>query len=490
MSKLLLNDEFQTRLDKVKKIKEQGINPYPDNFRNKQNISEIIGQSMGSKIKVAGRLLTIREMGKICFCSISDATGKIQIVLKQDDIDLKKFLKIFDPADFIGLVGELFTTQKGEISVLVKEYVLLSKALRPLPEKWHGLQDQESCYRQRYLDLIANKDTFNRFSLRSEFIKALREFYWSKGFLEIDTPILVNSASGALAKPFTTHYNALDMDVYLRIAPEVYLKEAIIGGFEKIFEIARCFRNEGMDPSHLQDFTMCEHYVAYWNFEDNMKFTEELITYLLNKIFGKLKIEIKNREGEPVEIDFTAPWPKISFAELLKKDCGIDINKISNVEKLREEIKKKKIKVPDIDKLELGNLIDALYKVVSRDKIIQPTFLINHPLDLSPLARKNDENPAIVDRFQLLVNTWEIVNAYSELVDPVDQKERFENQSKAKAKGDTEAHGKDDEYVRALEHGAPPTSGWGMGIDRILTLLTNQDNLRDVVMFPLLKPKE
>lgn len=491
MPKPVINDEYQIRLEKLKKLREKGINPYPEKFDSKQDIAEVIKMKAGKKIKIAGRLLTLREMGKICFCHILDSTGKIQIVLKQDSIGkdkFKEFSKIFDPADFIGVEGEIFVTQKGEISVLVMDYILLSKSLRPLPEKWHGLQDRESCYRQRYLDLISNRQTYDRFILRSEFIKSLREFYWSKGFIELETPVLVNAASGALAKPFITHHNALDLDVYLRIAPEVYLKEAIIGGFEKIFEIARCFRNEGMDPSHLQDFTMCEHYVAYWNYEDNMLFTQEMITTILQKLFGTLKFNINDRQGNPVEVDFNLPWPKFTFAELIKRDCGIDIDNFLTAEELRKEIIDKKIKVDDMENLGRGNLIDALYKVVSRDKIIQPTFVINHPLDLSPLARKNDQNPTIVDRFQLLVNTWEVLNAYSELVDPVDQKERFENQSKAKSSGDQEAHGKDDEYIKALEHGAPPISGWGMGIDRIITLITRQDNLRDAVLFPLLRP--
>ncbi|MFA5021985.1 MAG: lysine--tRNA ligase [Patescibacteria group bacterium] len=485
----ILNDEYLARYQKLEILKKEGINPYLDKFDKTQSITEILKLKLGTKVRVAGRLLTIREMGKICFCHISDGLGRMQVVLKQEDTDLKKFLKIFDPADFIGVEGELFKTQKGEVSVLVKKYTLLAKALRPLPEKWHGLKDQEAQYRQRYLDLIANPETYQRFLFRSEFVKSLREFYWQQGFTEIETPILGNTASGAIAKPFRTHYNALDLDVYLRIAPETYLKEAIVGGFEKVFEIGRCFRNEGMDPSHLQDFTMAEHYVAYWNFEDNMKFTEEMFTYLFKKLFGKLKITIKDRTGQEVEVDFKAPWPKVSFADLIKKDCGIDIDKFETADKLRKEIKAKKIVVEDIDKLQRGNLIDALYKAVSRQKIVQPTFLINHPLDLSPLARRNDKNPNIVDRFQLVVNTWEIINAYSELIDPIDQKQRFERQAKAKASGDIEAHGKDDEYVLALEHGAPPISGWGMGIDRIVTLLTKQDNLRDVVLFPLLRPQ-
>ncbi len=485
-----INDEYKIRLDKLKKIREKGINPYPDKFLKLQSVLEITNTKPGKQVKTAGRLLTIREMGKICFCHIQDSTAKIQIVIKQDDLDLKEFLRIFDPADFIGVEGEVFVTKKGEHSILVKKYKLLSKALRPLPDKFHGLKDQEAIYRQRYLDLIASSNSFDRFILRSNFIKILREFYWSKDFIEVETPILTNTASGALAKPFFTHHNSLGTDVYLRIAPETYLKECIVGGFEKVFEIGRCFRNEGMDPSHLQDFTICEHYVAYWNFEDNMKFTEDLFSYVLNKIFKTLKLEIKDRLGNFHKVDFEPPWPKVSFRDLIKKDCGIDIDKLSSASSLKAEIKKKKIKIEDIDKLERGNLIDSLYKAISREKIIQPTFLINHPLDLSPLARQNDKNHQIVDRFQLIVNGWEIVNAYSELIDPIDQKDRFEKQNTAKEKGDIEAHGKDDEYVEALEHGAPPISGWGMGIDRILALLTKQDNLRDVVLFPLLRPKK
>jgi len=359
-----------------------------------------------------------------------------------------------------------------------------------LPGKWHGLKDEESCYRQRYLDLIANDETIKRFKFRSRFIKILREFYAQNGFEEIDTPILANQASGALAKPFKTHHNALGTDIYLRIAPETYLKESIVGGYEKVFEVARCFRNEGMDPSHLQDFTMVEHYAAYWDYVDNMRFTERMFEYILAKLKdGKKKIKIPNRGGGLVEIDFSLPWKRVSFCEQLIEDADIDIDKYENADKLREAIKRKKIKIEDIDKLGRGNLIDALYKLVSRPKIINPTFLTNHPLDLSPLARRSDNNIKAVDRFQLIINTWEIINAYSELVDPIDQEERFRVQEKAKKDGDEEAHGKDDEYIEAMKHGMPPISGFGMGIERIVALLTGQTNLRDVVLFPLMKPK-
>ena len=488
-----LNDEYKIRLAKLENIKKEGVNPYPERFDKTQPLAEILPLALGTKVKTAGRLLTIRAMGKIVFCHILDDSGRLQIVFQKDQVGEKNFdwfLKFFDSGDFIGLAGELFKTKKGEVSVLVKDFVMLGKALRPLPEKWHGLKDQEALYRQRYLDLIANPETKQRFLLRSNFIKLLRDFYWQQGFIEVETPILTNTASGALAKPFKTHHNALNTDVYLRIAPETYLKECVVGGFEKVFEIARCFRNEGMDPSHLQDFTMVEHYAAYWNYEDNMNFTEKMFSFLIKELFGQLKIEIKDRQGKPAKVDFTPPWPKVSLAQIIKKDCGLDINQFTDAQALAEAIKAKKINIDGINDLGLGNLIDALYKAVCRQKIIQPTFLIQHPIDLSPLARRNDKNPNIVDRFQLVVNGWEVVNAYSELVDSVDQRQRFAAQAQAKAAGDLEAHGKDDEFVKALEYGAPPISGWGMGVDRLIAILTQQDNLRDVILFPLLRPEQ
>jgi lysyl-tRNA synthetase class 2 len=488
-----ISDERAFRLEKLKRIREVGINPYADKFEKRQSISQAITSTEGDDLKTAGRIITIREMGKICFCHIQDSTGKMQLVLKQDEIGKEKFsffVKNIDPADFVGVVGERYTTQKGEASILVKEYQLLSKALRPLPEKWHGLKDQESLYRQRYLDLISNKETYDRFVFRSKFIQLLRQFYWQEGFIEVETPILTNTASGAMAKPFKTHHNALDTDLYLRIAPETYLKECVVGGFEKVFELGRLFRNEGIDPSHLQDYTSVEHYAAYWDYQDNMRFTEKLLSFLLKELFGSLVIPIKDRDGKIQEVDFSAPWPVKTFRELILADSGIDIDQHETVESLREAITKKKINIENIKKLGRGNLIDELYKEVSRKKIIQPTFITSHPIDISPLARRNDDNHNQTDRFQLLVNGWEIVNAYSELVDAVDQKERFETQASAKDKGDEEAHGKDDEFVLALEHGAPPMSGWGMGIDRIVTLLTQQDNLRDVVLFPLMRPQK
>jgi lysyl-tRNA synthetase class 2 len=486
-------EERNERVRKIEMIKEKGVNPYAERYERTCSLEDAKKLDLGSEVSVAGRIVLSRNMGKMGFCHILDSSGKIQLVLKADEMgteEQKSFFKIISIGDFVGAKGEVFKTQKGEISVLVKEYTFLSKALRPLPEKWHGLSDTEEKYRKRYLDLISNRETFDRFKFKSDFVWELRKFYKENGFDELETPVLSNSASGALAKPFKTHYNSLDLDVYLRIAPEIYLKEAIIGGFDKIFEVARVFRNEGMDPSHLQEFTMIEHYCAYWNFEDNMDFTEKMFTEVIGKLIGDLKIETYNKNDELIEVDLSTPWRRVSFRELLLEDCGIDIDQFQTVGSLREAIKEKGIKIEDMEKLGRGNLIDSLYKKVSRPKLVDPVFLINHPIDLSPLARKNDKNEMITDRFQLIINGWEIVNAYSELIDPVDQKERFSKQVEAKEMGDEEAMDKDDDYLEAMEYGMPPVSGWGMGVERIVALLTKQKNLRDVVLFPLLRPKE
>jgi len=487
-----LSDERRDGINKLEVIKAAGIKPYAAKYDKQLDCGVAAKLEEGTTLKTAGRLVLVRDMGKICFVHLQDLTGKVQAVFRVGEIEAdvyKQLMKIINIGDHIGVEGEIFKTQKGEISILVKKFEFLSKALRPLPEKFHGLKDTEIKYRQRYLDLIMNEESREVFKFRTEFLRELRNFYAEHGFTEVDTPVLVNAASGALAKPFKTHYNALDLGVYLRIAPEIYLKEAIIGGYDKIFEIARCFRNEGMDSSHLQEFSMVEHYAAYWDYEDNMNFTEKMLATIIKKLKNTLELEIINRDGQAVPVNFTAPWRRVSFRELLIEDCGIDIDKLATVEELREAIKAKNIAIENIAKLGRGNLIDSLYKVVSRPKLINPTFLLKHPLDLSPLARKNDENPLIVDRFQLIINGWEVINAYSELIDPIDQVERFAGQTAARDKGDDEAMLKDDEYVTAMEYGLPPTSGLGMGIERIVALLTNQSNLRDVILFPLLRPE-
>ena len=484
------NDEKIDRLKKLELLKNNGIIPYAAKFSKENNLEEIKLFDLGTPVKTAGRIVLFRDMGKITFGHLQDFWGRVQIVFKQDILgseEYKLLVKAVDIGDFIGVKGEIFKTNKGELSILVREYVFLSKAIRPLPEKWAGLKNVEIKYRKRYLDLISNVDVRERFKFRSRFISELRKFYEQEGFMEIETPILCNVPSGALAKPFKTHHNALDADVYLRIAPEIYLKQAIVGGFEKIFEVARSFRNEGMDPTHLQDFTMVEHYCAYWAYLDNMTFTEKMLTSLIKKLKGTLSLEILNRSGQLIMVDFSGPWRTVSFRDLILADCGIDLDNYPEVEDLKNEIKKRGIEIEGSESLGRGNLIDALYKTVSREKIVEPTFLINHPVDLSPLARRNDKDSSITDRFQLVINGWEVVNAYSELIDPLDQKDRFESQMEARKNGDEEAMQKDMEFVEAMEHGMPPVSGWGMGIDRIVALLSGQPNLKDVVLFPLLK---
>ncbi|MDD4319154.1 MAG: lysine--tRNA ligase [Candidatus Peribacteraceae bacterium] len=480
------------RLKKAGQIRLLGGLPYASTFPRTHKLAEVKDLADGTPASVAGRVMLKREMGKMTFMTLQDLSGRMQIALRANEVGEEKYdqaLSLIDLGDIIGVHGERFTTQKGEPTVLVKEWTMLTKALRQPPEKWHGIADQETAWRQRYLDLLSNRETLERFRKRSLFLRLLREFYWSREFIEVETPTLVNAASGALATPFQTHHNAYDMDVFLRIAPETFLKECLIGGFDRVFEVARCFRNEGLDPSHLQDFTMVEHYAAYWDYTHNMTFTEELLTTVLKEMVGTLELEIPDRDGNLKKVDFTPPWPRLSIREAVKKASGIDIEDANSKGALLEAISKQGITLDvAMDQLGYGSLVDQLYKKVSRPSIVQPTFLVEHPIELSPLARRNDFNPRLTDRFQLVVGGWEVVNAYSELVDPVDQAERFEAQAKASGDGDAEAHRKDDDYVKALEYGCPPSSGWGMGVDRIVALLTQQKNIRDVVLFPLMKP--
>ena len=481
---------IEARMEKLEKIKEYGINPRPEKYKTTHEIGDSRLLEDGTKeVSIAGRIMSKRKMGKISFLDLSDITGHIQLVIKRDDLgedEYKKFHEIIDIGDFIGVNGEIFTTTAGEKSLQVLGYKFLGKALRPLPEKYHGLVNQEAIYRERHLDLIMNDESKKKFLLRSKFIKLLREFLDNHGFIEVETPALQNTASGATAKPFIAHHNAHDMDVYLRISPELTLKKLIIGGFNNIYEVARDFRNEGIDSTHLQDFTMVEGYSAYWNYEDNMKFMKEMVVYILGKLYdGNLNIQIGDRL-----IDFGGEWKVISFKELILKDCSIDIDKFETAKDLLQEIKNKNIELEaeNLEELGRGNLIDQLYKKVSRPKIIEPTFLIKHPIDLSPLARSNDEDPSLTDRFQLVVNGEEIINGYSELVDSIEQEKRLIEQSKLKAKGDEEAMSIDYEYIKAMEYGMPPISGWGLGVDRFLQFLTNSSNIRDVVLYPLMKP--
>lgn len=486
------NDLLLARKNKLDYIIENHINPYPDRFDVNKQIKDAPRLPDGTEnICIAGRIILMRKMGNLSFARISDVQGSIQIAVKKDVLGSEEydfFKKAFDIGDFIGVCGEMFTTKTGEKTIRAHKITFLGKALRPLPEKYHGITDIDSRFRQRYLDLIMNEDVQKKFIMKFAFVREVRRYLEDHGYIEIETPVLLDKPSGATARPFISHHHALNMDVYLRIAPETYLKRAIVGGFTKVFEFARCFRNEGIDSSHLQDFTMLECYCAYYNYKDNMVFLQNMLCSVVKKLFGKTKLKI-----EGTTVDFAGKWSIVTFRELILRDSGIDIDQYQTSEELLNEIKAKNIKLEsetEISLLGRGNLIDLLYKKVSRPKLISPTFLVEHPKALSPLARANDENPEIVDRFQLVINGAEVINTYSELVDPIDQKKRLMEQARLKASGDEEAMMMDEDYVRAMEYGMPPISGWGMGIDRILQVILGENNIKELILFPLMRPTE
>jgi lysyl-tRNA synthetase class 2 len=481
-----LSEQEQVRRQKLENLKQSGIHAYPERFEMTHELHEARELADGTLgVKVAGRITAIRRMGKLSFITIQDMQGKIQLCMKIDDVGEKNYqayVDFIDIGDFMGAAGEIFTTRVGEKTLQVKEYTFLGKCLKPLPEKFHGLQDVEVKYRQRYLDLITSEEARTRFLLRSKLIREMRNFLESHNFIEVETASLQPNPSGALAKPFKTHHNALNSDFFLRIAPETYLKRLIVGGFHHVFEFARCYRNEGMSPNHLQEFTMVEGYSAYWNYQDNMNFFKKLFATVLQNTLGTTLVKL----GE-TEVDFGGEWAVLSFRDCIQQDCGIDIESFKSAPELLAAIKDKRIDLDEEspEKLGRGNLIDLLYKKVSRPKIVRPTFLTEHPIDLSPLARASDKDPSLTDRFQLVVNGVEVVNAYSELVDPVEQMKRLEDQAKLNAAGDEDAMVKDEDYVLSMEYGMPPISGWGIGIDRLVQFLTNSENIKDCVLFPL-----
>jgi lysyl-tRNA synthetase, class II len=484
-----LNSERDIRIEKLEQLRSAGVAPYAQRYEKSHSAVQAQALPDGSHVKIAGRVVGIRGFGKLTFGHLLDFSGKIQFAAQKNKLadSFVLFMKTVDVGDFVGIEGDVITTKTGEKTVDIGQWTFLSKALRPLPEKFHGMTDQELKYRRRYLDLITSPESMERFKKRTRIISTIRNFLDAHEFIEIDTPVLTNKACGALARPFITHHNALDIDIYLRIAPETYLKRAIAGGFERVYEFARSFRNEGIDASHLPDFTLLEYYCAYWNYEDNMNFTETLMKHVLAEIQGGLELTYEN-----TAISFAGTWPRISFRDLVLKDCGIDIDRFATRDDLLAEIKRNNIEFEDdvdIKKAGRATLIDLLYKKVSRPKLINPVFVMHHPVEVSPLARKNDDNPMIVDRFQLVVNGWEIVNAYSELIDPIDQAQRFREQAAARAQGDEDAMDVDEDFLLCMEYGMPPISGWGMGIDRIVALLTNTANLREAILFPLLRPE-
>ncbi|MDP2967019.1 MAG: lysine--tRNA ligase [bacterium] len=483
-------DEIRkTRLKKLKAIKEAGFLAYPSETKRTYKIKEALKNftnfaRLKKEIILAGRIKSQRGHGGSAFLDVEDGTGKIQAFLKKNRIGekgYKFFLDSFDIGDFLEVRGILFKTQKGEKTIEVADFKMLAKSLLPLPEKWHGLTDIEERFRKRYLDLIFNVEVKKKFEIRTKIIKEIREFLDKEEFLEVETPILQPIYGGAKAKPFKTHLNAQDLDLYLRISLELYLKRLLVGGFEKVYEIGKCFRNEGVDRSHNPDFTMLEFYWAYADYKDLMKLTEKMFETLLKKVFDKLEIQYENKK-----INFKTPWPRIEFDQLLRKHTKINLKEI-NLDTLKREAQKLGIgKEKSVNKTEIA---DEIYKKHCLPKIWQPTFVINHPTGFFPLAKTRESDPGKLSNFQLVVAGWELVNAFSELNDPIEQRKRFEEQEKLFKEGFEEAQRMDEDFIEALEYGMPPAAGFGMGIDRLVALLTDSHSLREVILFPTMRAK-
>ena len=482
-----LNEMLQIRRQKLKELQDQGKNPFliekfnPDHHTT--DITDNYDEFEGKEVTVAGRIMSKRGHGKISFMDIQDMKGRIQILSKIDELgeEAYKIISYLDMGDIIGVEGEVFKTQSGEISIKAKKLTLLSKSLQILPEKWHGLKDPDLRYRQRYVDLIVNPEVKETFLLRNKIIRKIREYLDNLGYLEVETPILGNIAGGANARPFLTHHNALNIDMSLRIANELYLKRLIVGGFDKVYEMGKMFRNEGMDTRHNPEFTNIELYEAYADYNDMMEITENLVAYVAKEVLGTTKVEYQGKT-----IDFTPPWKRIKMQDAVKEHTGVDFDKINTDEEAIEVAKEHKLEIkPGMTR---GHVISEMFEEFCEQYMDQPTFIIGHPVEISPLAKRNPDDSRITNRFEAFANCWEIANAFSELNDPIDQRERFEEQLRQKEYGDDEAHPMDEDFLNAIEVGLPPTGGLGIGVDRLIILLTNQASIRDVIFFPTMKP--
>ncbi|UPA30383.1 lysine--tRNA ligase [Terrisporobacter glycolicus] len=482
-----LTEVLKVRREKLSKLQEMGKNPFEQSRYDRTNCSKDIkdnfDQMEGKVVKIAGRIMSKRLQGKAGFIDIQDQDGRIQCYVRKDRIGEEDYdiFKTYDIGDIIGLEGEVFKTKKEEISVKATSVVLLSKSLQVLPEKYHGLKDQDIRYRQRYVDLIVNPEVKDAFLTRTKALKALRAFLDERGFLEVETPILNTIAGGANARPFVTHHNTLDIPMYLRIANELYLKRLIVGGFDKVYEMGRMFRNEGMSIKHNPEYTAMELYQAYADYEDMMRITENLISHMAEVATGSTVV---NYQG--TEIDFKPPWRRMTMIECVKEYTGVDFDTINTDEEALEIAREKGIEI--IPGMRRGEVINAFFEEFGEDKLIQPTFITHHPVEVSPLAKRNVEDPRKTDRFEAFANKWELANAFSELNDPIDQKGRFMDQMRKKELGDDEACDMDEDFINALEVGLPPTGGLGIGIDRVMMLLTNSASIRDVILFPTMKP--
>ncbi len=486
-----MQDEIEVREQKLKALQDAGIPTYPSKTQRDCTLASAVENFAAwskeeKRLCLAGRVMTTRVHGALIFCDLRDESGKLQCVLKSDTVGqdaFELFRDRIDPGDFIQATGTLFETNRGEKSLLVAEWRLLDKALRPLPEKFHGLQDVELRFRQRELDLISNPDVRETFRKRSVIIRTLREILEREGFMEVETPILQPIPGGATARPFITHHNSLDLDLYLRIAPELYLKRLIVGGFEKVFELGRQFRNEGIDWSHNPEFTMLEFYWAYQDYLGLMDFTEKLLCEVIERVNGSLKVAYQDQV-----IDFKAPWPRLRFKDAIFAACGVDITTVER-EELIKTMQKLKIQC-DYKTADLGKLYDELYKETVRKNQMQPVYILDYPVEMLPLAKKCEDDPRFVQAFQLIAYGMELMKAYSELNDPVDQLARFRQQQEYREAGEEEAQFIDQKFVEALEHGMPPTAGWGLGLDRFTMMLTDQRNIKEVILFPTLRPEQ
>lgn len=482
-----MNELLQIRRDKLKELKEKGKDPFEiskvEVSNHSQEIKENFSEFEGKDVAIAGRIMSKRVMGKASFCDIQDRDGRIQSYISKNEIGEEEYseFKKFDIGDLVSIKGTVFKTQKEEISVKAHSVTLISKSLQILPEKFHGLKDQDLRYRQRYLDLIVNPEVKDAFFKRSQIIKAIRNFLDNKDFLEVETPILQSIYGGAHARPFVTHHNTLDLDLYMRIALELPLKRLIVGGFENVYEIGRVFRNEGMSIKHNPEFTLMELYQAYADYNDMMKLTEDLIKYVVENVLGELKLTYQG-----IEIDFSKPFEKISMIDAVKKYANVDFSEIKTLEEAKEVAKKHNIQFENHH--QKGDILNLFFEEFVEEKLIQPTFLIDHPVDISPLSKRKPSEPDYTERFELFIVGREFANSYSELNDPIDQKERFEAQEKLREQGNDEATMLDDDFILALEYGMPPTGGMGMGIDRLVMLLTDSSSIRDVLLFPTMKP--
>ena len=483
-----LTEVLRVRREKLAKLQEMGRDPFVQSRYDRTNYSMDIKNNFeemeGKVVKIAGRIMSKRLQGKAGFIDIQDQEGRIQCYVRKDRIGEEDYdlFKTYDIGDIIGLEGEVFKTKKEEISVKANAVVLLSKSLQVLPEKYHGLKDVDLRYRQRYVDLIVNPEVKQAFLTRTKALKALRSYLDDRGFLEVETPILNTIAGGANARPFITHHNTLDIPMYLRIANELYLKRLIVGGFDKVYEMGRMFRNEGMDVNHNPEYTSMELYQAYADYEDMMKITEELISHMAEVATGSTVV---NYQG--TEIDFKPPWRRMTMIECVKEYTGVDFDTIETDEEALEIAREKGIEITP--GMRRGEVINAFFEEFGEDKLIQPTFITHHPVEVSPLAKRNAEDPRKTDRFEAFANKWELANAFSELNDPIDQKGRFMDQLRKKELGDDEACDMDEDFINALEVGLPPTGGLGIGIDRVMMLLTNSASIRDVILFPTMKPQ-